>query len=120
MHLERDPVKIAMRIVKSFNSSLKAFVFDKNLVDTRIVDRLIGLSGYDGILSRHAQGSIIVYYIDRRKLKRKCLYEKCIDEKPEERWKCINSCMLAEEDQVIRDFSKSVIDIAKNLNINNI
>ena len=120
MHPEKDPVKIAMRIIKSFSSSLKAFVFDKNLVDTRIVDRLVSLSGYDGIFSRHAQGNIVVYYVDRRKLRRKCLYERCIDEKPEERWKCINFCTLAEEDRIIREFSKSIMDIAKNLNTNNI
>ena len=120
MHPERDPIKIASRIIKSFNSGLKAFVFDKNLVDTRIVDRLVSLSGYDGILNRHAQGNIIVYYIDRKKLRRKCIYEKCIDAKLEERWKCINSCVLAEENQIIRDFSKSLIDIANNLNLNNI
>ncbi len=116
--LERDPVAIASRMVESFTSDLRAFVFDRNLIDSRIVDRIVSLSGYDGVLARHAQGTIIIYYIDTRKIRKKCLYEKCIDEDAEAQRKCLNLCTRSEINKIVDDLVISIIDIAKNLDLN--
>ncbi len=115
MDRETNPLRIAERMIKSLKSNLHAFIFDRNIIDSRIVDRIIGLSGYEGIINRHAQGTIIVYYIDPVKIRRRCLYEKCADEKNEYRSTCVNRCVREETSRISKELAEAIAEIAKNL-----
>lgn len=113
--METEAKKIAERMVESFTSDLKAFIFDNKLVDSRIVEKIITLSGFEAYISRHAEGSIIAYFINPYKVRRKCLYEMCGD-KPSELVKaCINKCVEREMEKISRDLANTIIEVANSL-----
>ncbi|MCE4622609.1 MAG: hypothetical protein F7B19_04775 [Desulfurococcales archaeon] len=113
--MKNDPREIAVRMAESFSSDLRAFIYDNKLIDSRIVKRIIGLSGFDAYIDRHAEGNIVVYYINPYKIRKKCLYEKCVDQPTESVKTCISKCIAQEMERVSRDLAETIIDIANSL-----
>lgn len=107
--------EIAERMARSFSSDLKAFIYDNRLVDSRIVERLIALSGIDSYVDRYAEGNIVAYYIDPSKIKKKCHYGKCSDRPLESLPSCISECLAKELDNISKNIVDAVLDVARNL-----
>lgn len=110
-----DPREIAERMARSFSSDLKAFIYDNRLVDSRVVERLIALSGFDSYIDRYAEGNIVTYYINPSKIKRKCHYEKCSDKPLESLASCISECLASELERVSREVADTILEVARNL-----
>ena len=103
---ERD--EIVSRIASSLGSELLAFVYDVRLVEGREVEDIIGSSGLASILDRWARDTIVVYYVNEEKLRRKCLYEKCSKVEPEEREACVHSCTASLSKMLAESLNRSV------------
>ena len=115
--LEKDPISIAVRIAESFESELHAFIYDNRLVDSRVVQKLIALSGYDNYIARFAKGHIIVYYLNPIVVRKKCRYEKCADVEEGKIRECLEKCTIRTLHEIARGLGNSIRDLAKNLEV---
>ncbi|MCE4600120.1 MAG: hypothetical protein F7C38_00945 [Desulfurococcales archaeon] len=113
--MERDPVAIALRMAESFESELKAFIYDNRLIDSRIVQRLIALSGYDSYVKRFAKDHIIVFYLDPAVVRKKCLYEECSEAGSDGARECLERCIMESLGEISRGLASSIRELAGSI-----
>ena len=102
---EVDEVK--RRLARSLNS-LGAFIFDRRLINDKLVEELLVSLGVSGLLSRTVVGDIVVYYVDTRRLRKRCLYEKCSMEDVIARESCLRECLYNLEKQVLKEIIEAL------------
>lgn len=110
-----DRMEVAKRIAESFKSDLKAFIFDKTLVDSRVVETIIHLSGFDNYIESQGRGNIVAHYISTRKIRRMCLYGDCANASNEEVGRCLADCMARIIESISSDIADTVLEVAKNM-----
>lgn len=94
------------RLVRSLEA-LRAFIFDSRVIDPSLVESLLVNSGVISLLGKSTMGSIVVYYIDSNKFRRKCLYEKCSTiDNVIARESCLRECISTME----RDVLKAIVE----------
>lgn len=97
-------------MARSFRSDLYAFVIDTRLVDYSIVRKIVSLAGLDQALGKFARGNIVVYYIRRDLILRRCGYESCADAPLEAREACIADCFVKTIRELAEAIAKSVLE----------
>ncbi len=110
-----DHTEIARRMIESLSSDLHAFIIDKDLVDTKIVQKIITISGIDVYIRKFARENIIIYVLDTPRIKRKCMYEECIDEKKENLNSCLDKCFVESLRKVTNEIINSISETLKSL-----
>jgi len=113
-----DPREIGERFARSLRSDLKAFIFDKNLVDQKVVDRIIMVSGIDSVVRRTVVGGeVLVYYISPQLVRRRCQQDDCRDVPPEHKRACIDRCFRRLMDTLAEEAAKSILEALDSMNI---
>ena len=102
----RDHRRVASMIVESISSGLGGFVYDKGLVDDQAVRDIISDTGVAGLLRRWEHGSIVVYYIDLKKLESICLYSDCSESQVKRI--CLSKCVVDRLKEVIDKIVNSI------------
>ncbi len=105
-----DPREIAERMARSLRSDLYAFIIDTRLVDYSVVKKLVGLAGLDQVLGKFARGNVVVYYIRRDLVLRRCSYEACADAPAESREACIADCFIDSIRRIADSAAKSILE----------
>ncbi len=93
--------EVKQRLARSL-TSIGAFVFDRKLINSELVESILANLGISGLLSKAVMGDVVVYYVDVRLFRRKCLYEKCSMEDVIVREACLKECLMAMEREVVR------------------
>ncbi len=104
----------ARRIAESLGSELQAFIFDADIVDGNIVSEIVSRMGATGILSRWEENGLTVYYINRRKLARRCLYEECSGLEGVARDRCVEQCIQATTAKLANSLAQGVIEAVES------
>ncbi len=106
----RDPREIAERMARSFRSDLYAFILDTRIIDYSVVRRIVSLAGLDQAVGRFARGNIVVYYIRRDLILRRCSYESCAEAPPESRDACIADCFVKSVRELAESIARSILE----------
>lgn len=107
-----DRREIAARIVKGLSSPVTAVIFDSRLVNVNEVDALIKEAGVDVVLRKWRKDNVIVYYVDLKRVWRKCEVEECVEvaEEPE-RTRCIKKCFWISLEGLVSGVAKSLEEV---------
>lgn len=108
--MERDTRKVAEVMARSFASSLRAFIFSRDLIDEKVVERVINGSGVSGLVSKWSNGEIIVYYIKTEPFERECIYSECSSEKGPTKTECLRRCLEKSLAKAAKAVAKSILE----------
>ena len=108
--MERDARKVAEVMAKSFASSLRAFIFSRDLIDEEVVENIVKGSGVSGLVSRWSNGEIIVYYIKTEPLERECMYSECSGKKGPAKNECLRKCLEKSLAKAAKAVVKSILE----------
>jgi len=98
---------IKSRLVRSLKS-LGAFVFDRRLLDSSVVEAILSSYGVSSLLSKVVIGDLVIYYVDTSRFKRRCLYEKCSMEDIIAREACLRECLIFMEREIVRIITEAL------------
>jgi len=113
-----DPREIGERFARSLRSDLKAFIVDKNLVDQKVIERIIMISGIDSVVRRTVVGGeVLVYYISPRLVRRRCQQDECRDVPPEHKRACIDRCYRRLIDTLAEEAAKSILEALDSMEL---
>jgi len=94
-HALSERLEAARRLAEALSHGLLGIVVDSSLEDVRRVEEGIRQLGLAGLVERWNRGKIVVFYINLRKLRAACLYEKCGGLPRHEADRCVAECTLS-------------------------
>lgn len=84
---------IAGRLRDALSEGLLGIVVDNEIEDAQAIERNLAELGLAGLVERWNRKNITVFYINVRRLRAACLYEKCSDTPRAEVETCISRCI---------------------------
>jgi hypothetical protein len=84
---------VAERLRNALSKGLLGIVVDNGLEDVQSIEKGLVDLGLAGLVERWNRGSITVFYINVKRLRAACLYEKCSTTPRSEVESCIAKCI---------------------------
>ncbi|MEB2836638.1 MAG: hypothetical protein GSR80_001809 [Desulfurococcales archaeon] len=83
----------ALRLSEALRRGLLGIVVDSRLEDVRLVERELAELGLLGLVERWSRGHLTVFYVNPRRLRSACLYERCGSKPKTEVDVCVAECV---------------------------